>query len=362
MYTQITRLLLSPERNRVALGAILPLRLFLGMTFVYAGIAKLTDPQFFSPSAPGYIGAQMNGFVHAGSPLSWMIVHVALPQATLFGASIALAELLIGISALLGLLSRPGALGGLSISMTFYLTASWTVHPYFLGADLPYAMGWLTLLLAGPGRYSLDEVFMGLAVRPLRSPAPYPMPVNPSAVARGAFLRVVRSAGLIAMGGMVFGGLLKWRTPSAAVAEVALPPARSAVVPAAGDTLLGNVGAVAMNQAASYTDPVSGDPALLVRLSSGQFVAYDAVCPHAGCTVGYDPARGLFACPCHGGLFDPTHAGAVLGGPAPSPLTQLPIRVDSKGNVFSTTGGATASTSAQAAAQPAPIVTPPPMK
>src|SRR6266513_1237502 len=35
---------------------LLPLRLFLGITFLYAGIQKLTDPQFFNPSATGFIG------------------------------------------------------------------------------------------------------------------------------------------------------------------------------------------------------------------------------------------------------------------------------------------------------------------
>ena len=41
---------------------LLPLRLFLGVTFVYAGIQKLTDPQFFQPNAAGYIGHQIAGF------------------------------------------------------------------------------------------------------------------------------------------------------------------------------------------------------------------------------------------------------------------------------------------------------------
>jgi DoxX len=39
--------------------ALVPLRLFLGITFVYAGIQKLTDPQYSNPEAPGYIGKQI---------------------------------------------------------------------------------------------------------------------------------------------------------------------------------------------------------------------------------------------------------------------------------------------------------------
>ena len=37
-------------------AALLPLRLFLGVTFVYAGVQKLSDPGFLHPGAPTYIG------------------------------------------------------------------------------------------------------------------------------------------------------------------------------------------------------------------------------------------------------------------------------------------------------------------
>src|SRR5215472_15279596 len=68
---------------------LLPLRLFLGVTFLYAGIQKLTDPQFFNPRATGFIGKQLIAFAH-GTPLHNILLHVALPHAVLFGAVIAL--------------------------------------------------------------------------------------------------------------------------------------------------------------------------------------------------------------------------------------------------------------------------------
>src|SRR2546421_8742356 len=58
---------------------LLPMRLFLGITFVYAGIQKLTDPQFFHRSTPGYIGNQIMAFAH-GSPLQYFLTHIALPH------------------------------------------------------------------------------------------------------------------------------------------------------------------------------------------------------------------------------------------------------------------------------------------
>jgi len=59
-----------------------------------------------------------------------------------------------------------------------------------------------------------------------------------------------------------------------------------------------------VGQAASFTDPASGDPSIVIRPSSGTFVAFDAVCPHAGCMVGYDPGQKVIICPCHGSQYD----------------------------------------------------------
>ncbi|TMG67743.1 MAG: Rieske 2Fe-2S domain-containing protein, partial [Chloroflexi bacterium] len=46
-------------------------------------------------------------------------------------------------------------------------------------------------------------------------------------------------------------------------------------------------------------EPASGDPAVAVSLGSGSVVAFDAVCTHAGCQVGYDASQRLLSCPCH---------------------------------------------------------------
>jgi thiosulfate dehydrogenase [quinone] large subunit len=97
---------------------------------------------------------------------------------------------------------------------------------------------------------------------------------------------------------------------------------------------LGNVAALRPNQALAYTDPNSGDPAVLIRLASSHLVSYDVVCPHQGCGVAYDPSRKLLVCPCHGAQFDPTQGAAPLSGPVSQALITLPIRVDAAGNVY----------------------------
>ncbi|HCJ35665.1 MAG TPA: hypothetical protein DHV65_15390, partial [Ktedonobacter sp.] len=54
---------------------LLPLRLFLGITFIYAGLQKISDPQFFNPVARGYVGRQIAAFA-TGSPLHSFLVQV----------------------------------------------------------------------------------------------------------------------------------------------------------------------------------------------------------------------------------------------------------------------------------------------
>ena len=89
-------------------------------------------------------------------------------------------------------------------------------------------------------------------------------------------------------------------------------------------------GEVAPGTAAEFTDP-TGQPAVLVHLENGDFVAYSAVCTHAQCTVAYN--NGQLACPCHGSIFDPTNGAAVVSGPANRPLPEVPVEVRD-GQVF----------------------------
>jgi thiosulfate dehydrogenase [quinone] large subunit len=102
----------------------------------------------------------------------------------------------------------------------------------------------------------------------------------------------------------------------------------------AGYKKIGNISQLPTNSAGLTTDPKSGDPAIIVHTAGSDFYAYDAVCTHAGCTVQYDPQSKLIVCPCHGGAFDPTKGAEVVSGPPPSPLTPLPMKIDTAGNIY----------------------------
>jgi nitrite reductase/ring-hydroxylating ferredoxin subunit len=92
----------------------------------------------------------------------------------------------------------------------------------------------------------------------------------------------------------------------------------------AGGNAIASESEVAPGSALTFED--SGNPALLVHLDNGDFVAYSAVCTHQRCEVAYQD--GNLACPCHGSVFDPADGAAVVAGPAPRPLPEIPVKVE----------------------------------
>src|SRR3954451_11768121 len=96
--------------------ALVPLRVFLGVTFVYAGIQKLSDPGFLHPGAATYIGTQLHGFAD-GTPGGFLLHAFALPHPVVAGSGVAIVEIAIGLMAAAGLLTRLAAAAGLMLNL-----------------------------------------------------------------------------------------------------------------------------------------------------------------------------------------------------------------------------------------------------
>jgi thiosulfate dehydrogenase (quinone) large subunit len=137
--------------------ALLPLRVFLGVTFLYAGLDKITDSAFMKSGGAGSIGDTMRAARDTSAIPA--LVDLALKSPVGFGYAIALGELAVGVGILVGLLGRLAALGGALISLSLWLTVSWASDPYYYGNDLVYLMAWLPLVLAGTPYLSLDAVW-----------------------------------------------------------------------------------------------------------------------------------------------------------------------------------------------------------
>lgn len=143
-------------RELASRHALLPLRIFLGVTFVYAGLDKLTDPAFLSASGDGSIGDLMRGVRDTSA--SSALVDLALNSPVGFAVALAIGEILVGLGTLAGLLTRIAAFGGALIALSLWLTVSWAVTPYYYGNDLIYMMAWTPLILVGAPYLSLDSV------------------------------------------------------------------------------------------------------------------------------------------------------------------------------------------------------------
>ncbi|MGW2957204.1 DoxX family protein [Streptomyces sp. NPDC001220] len=143
-------------RDTATRYALLPLRIFLGVTFIYAGLDKLTDSAFLKSGGAGSVGDIMRGVRDSAAIPA--LVDLALKNPVGFGTAIAIGELAVGLGTLFGLLARLAALGGALISLSLWLTISWANSPYYYGNDLAYLMAWLPLVLAGAPYLSLDAM------------------------------------------------------------------------------------------------------------------------------------------------------------------------------------------------------------
>src|SRR6478752_2831446 len=275
--------------------ALLPLRAFLGATFVYAGIDKLVDPTFLQATGPGSIGAQLEAFVKV-SPIGQLVHLFGQPFPVAIGLLIAVAEIAIGLGALSGLLFRLSAAGGFALSILFWLTASWATKPYYYGPALPYAFGWLTLALAGTPRRVTIEAWLdrefdgGLADEPvsperrlvlragllgiaaiavaglagtvgasvLGRPRIADAVVDPPIDTNGSAAGASAPAGTSATGG---GASLAPGVPGATVApgSVATPAPPTGV-------LVARVSQLGSGRAVTFDDPTTGDPGVIIRL------------------------------------------------------------------------------------------------
>ena len=374
--------------------SLLPLRIFLGATFTFAGLQKLANPNFFDAKSPTSIQSQLIAAART-SPIHALLSHlgsVAIPV----GVLIAVGEVAVGLGTLFGLFTRVAALGGLLLSLSLFLTVSFHASPYFTGADIVFFFAWMPFIVAGGGtQLSLDAWIKSRVAKEHQLPSPALVPISfaqvqnlcgnyqrgkckaragqpcdaaacpvllnegsappapaethaadrravvlGGALAAAVGTSVVISGAATAVAGRLIDGAPK---PKGQGTQLA-PPTTSTTTPGPATTtttaptsslgqLLGAASQVPKNQAASFTIPSSGDPGIVIHTDTGEFVGYDAVCPHTGCAVGYSNTAKIIVCPCHGSEFQVSN-GDVIVGPAPHGLAKLKIVEGSDGNLY----------------------------
>lgn len=266
------------------------LRLWLGVTWIYGGWDKASDPSFLTPGTVNYIGNQINGFIEI-SPLG-PLLKSSLEHATLAGWFILILEFATGICTLLFILPRFTALVGFATSVGLWLTVTFHVKPYFIASDTAYAVMWLAyffVLYAGNKRIDIDVDRRGV-------------------IRVGSVLAI--TAGFIGLGKLF--------------------PRQSAK--ATGGKRIVKLEVLPIG--ASYPFKKStGESAILFRTKSGVF-AYSTVCTHQGCEVFYRKQSKHLECPCHQAAFDPFNGAKVVAGPSGAatnsirPLAKIEVKID----------------------------------
>ena len=67
--------------------------------------------------------------------------------------------------------------------------------------------------------------------------------------------------------------------------------------------------------------PGMGDTLMVIRTTETEVLAFDAICPHLGCTLDFNASKSLITCPCHGAEFN--EMGSAVAGPTTIALTQF---------------------------------------
>lgn len=209
--------------RRMNLGVVLlPLRIFLGLISVYAGMGKLCDPVYFDGGKRGSMVTwltQLHPWAVA-SPLR----QFALGHPVGSGLTVAFLQVVVGVLTIFGLWQRLAAGIGALLSAILLVTVSWQSAPVYDAPEIIYLAAWSPLVIAGAPFYSVDGRLAGEAWRRL-GPRAELWDLRRRVLRRGTAMATV-IIGLSLLVGSMLGGAVR----SSRVAETpgpAAPPANS---------------------------------------------------------------------------------------------------------------------------------------
>lgn len=202
--------------RRMNLGVVLlPLRIFLGLISVYAGMGKLCDPVYFDGGERG----SMVKWLLSLDPweLAVPLRDFAVSHPVGAGLTIAFLQVVVGVLTICGLWQRLAASIGALLSAALLMTVSWRTVPAYDAPDIIYLAAWSPLIIAGAPVYSMDGRLAGEAWRRL-GPRVEVGELRRRVLRRGAVMTAV-VAGLTLLIGSLLGGAVR----SATVAPVPRP-------------------------------------------------------------------------------------------------------------------------------------------
>ncbi|MEV6566457.1 DoxX family protein [Streptomyces kronopolitis] len=202
--------------RRMNLGVVLlPLRIFLGLISVYAGMGKLCDPVYFDGGERG----SMVKWLQALDPwaLAVPLRDFAVSHPVGAGLTVAFLQVVVGVLTICGLWQRVAASIGALLSAALLMTVSWRTIPAYDAPHIIYLAAWSPLIIAGAPVYSMDGRLAGEAWRRL-GPRVEVADLRRRVLRRGAMMTTM-VAGLTLLIGSLLGGAVR----SATVATVPRP-------------------------------------------------------------------------------------------------------------------------------------------
>ncbi|MFD6328070.1 DoxX family protein [Streptomyces niveus] len=192
--------------RRMNLGVVLlPLRVFLGLISIYAGMGKLCDPVYFDGGKRGSMVAWLS------SLQPWALAEplrdFAVSHPVGAGLSVAFLQVVAGVLTVLGLWQRLAACCGALLSAALILTVSWRTVPVYDAPDIIYLAAWSPLIIAGAPVYSVDGRLAGEAWRKLGPRTPL-RELRRRVLRRGAVVATV-VIGLTLLIGSMLGGAVR---------------------------------------------------------------------------------------------------------------------------------------------------------
>ncbi|MEV6318934.1 DoxX family membrane protein [Streptomyces sp. NPDC051776] len=192
--------------RRMNLGVVLlPLRIFLGLISVYAGMGKLCDPVYFDGGDRGSMVTWLSRLEPwaVASPLRDFAV--AHPVGA--GLTVAFLQVVVGVLTIFGLWQRLAASVGALLSAALLVTVSWSSGPAYEAPDIIYLAAWSPLVIAGAPVYSMDSRLAGEAWRRL-GPRVTIWQLRRRVLRRGTLMATV-VGGLTLLVGSMLGGAVR---------------------------------------------------------------------------------------------------------------------------------------------------------
>lgn len=136
------------------------LRLYLGYSWLVAGLGKFKDDAWIGENAGTAVTGFMKGALEKDIAgwYAWFIEAAVLPNATVFSYMVVFGEILVGLGLIVGLLTGIAAFFGGLMNMSFLLAGTVSTNPEMLLIAFFLIMAWKVAGWYGLDRWALPKL------------------------------------------------------------------------------------------------------------------------------------------------------------------------------------------------------------